>query len=168
MIRTLCIFASFTVFCSAVQADETLPSGALPAGVLVYDAVPATVAPLTQSPASTRSWFAQPTPSQPIGAGASWGSTVVTPQIDLAPGETILQVFTAPSAIVKIPVAEPAYTLTSGPTIVAAPQRRAVPEPVLDPVSGRLRDTAGWTGDTTGPASIGCFPEGACAILNRR
>ncbi len=174
MIRSLCFLVSFAVIGSAAQADETLSSNNLPVGVIIYDAVPSetvlepSVVPLTQSRASTRSSFAQPLLSQPVGDGTTWDSAVITPQIDLAPGETVLQVFTAPSAIVKIPAVEPAYTLTSGPAIVTAPQRRVAPEPVLDPVRGRLRDTAGWTGSTEGPASIGCFPEGACAVLNRR
>jgi len=109
----------------------------------------------------------QPIASQPATPEAVTDSTTVEPLINLAPGETVLQVITAPSAIVQIPNPEPVYTLKSGPAL-ASPTRRAVREPVVDPFSGRLRDTAGWTGSTEGPASIGCFPEGACAILNRR
>ena len=85
---------------------------------------------------------------------------VIAPEVNLAPGETIVRAIAVP-AIVKIPKPEPAYTIDARVT-------REAPEPVVDPVTGRLRDTPGWTGRTDGPASIGCFPAGACAVLNER
>lgn len=73
-----------------------------------------------------------------------------------------------PVSLGAIPAPETAYTLrrTASPSRAQLPRKR--PEPKVDPVTGRLRDTPGWTGRTDAPASIGCFPEGACAVLNQR
>ena len=176
MIRSAAILATALIFGGPALADESAVIGNLPAGVIVYDAVaapvvetnvqpaaPAILAPVTQSLASTRSSFAQP-----VQSGAILNPAVIAPQVDLAPGETVLRAIAVPSAIVKIPNPQPAYTLTSGPPPASRPSVRVARDPILDPVKGRLRDTAGWTGRREGPASIGCFPAGACAVLNQR
>ena len=190
MIRTLCNIAVFC-FCAvpAFAQDSSIIDG-LPAGVMIYDADPMPVlpvveptvtqveplidsatisisqdnaAPMTQSLASTRSSVVQTLPL--VQPGPVLDPIAIAPQIDLAPGETVLQVIAVPS-IVRVPAPQPVYTATFKAN--PAPAVRTTPEPVVDPVTGRLRDTPGWTGDTAGPASIGCFPEGACAVLNQR
>jgi len=186
MTPTRCIAVVFSIFSVTAYADDNAAPLDLPVGVIVYDTVapsnptatpaptvmpgsaPVVVAPLTQSPASTRSSFAQPFVGTPVQSGTVLDQATIAPQINLAPGETVLQAIAAPSAIVRIPDPQPAYTLTSGPPPASRPARRAAPEPVVDPVTGRLRDTPGWTGRREGPASIGCFPAGACAVLNQR
>lgn len=140
---------------------------AVPEAVVVEDPLPIQTAPLTQtqSPASTRSPALMPLSVEASPSGAVvLDPARVAPQIDLAPGETIIEAIAVPS-IVKVPDPQPVYTIQSQ---AAVPAQRAAPEPVVDPVTGRLRDTPGWTGRTDGPASIGCFPEGACAVLNTR
>lgn len=188
MTRIRCIAVVLCLIAAPVHADETLPITDLPAGVIIYDAVapaaapapivvlPSTaiipaapiIAPLTQSPASTRSSFAQPIITEAVPSGTMLNPATVAPQITLAPGETVLQAIAVPSAIVRIPNPQPAYTLTSGRPPASRPSQRGAPQPVVDPVTGRLRDTPGWTGRREGPASIGCFPAGSCAVLNQR
>lgn len=190
MIRTLCNIAAFSLVALPAFGQESAVIGEIPAGVIIYDAEPVSIlpsieppvvqlepssdnvvvpeiqsatAPMTQSLASTRSSGLQALP--PVEAGVVLDAATVAPQVDLAPGETVLQVIAVPS-IVKIPAPQPVYTATFKPD--PAPVARTTPEPIVDPVTGRLRDTPGWTGDTAGPASIGCFPAGACAVLNQR
>lgn len=194
MIRTLSFFSACVLFAVPVVADEL----GVPAGVLIYDADPAApviqaapvtqAAPLigaapnaggatftllpepapliiqpTQSNASIRSSITQVPIGQPVPSGTILNPTVIAPQVPLAPGETVIQAIAAPPAIVRIPNPEPAYTVQYGSVLT-----RAAPPPKRDPVTGRLRDTPGWTGRRDKPASIGCFPAGACAVLNAR
>ena len=188
MTRTRCIAAVFCLISAPVRAEDAASVAGVPVGVIVYDsvatsdaaaplvvlpeaaalpAVPA-IAPLTQSLASTRSSFPQPIVTEAVPSGAVLNPSSVVPQVNLAPGETVLQAIAVPSAIVRIPNPQPAYTLTSGPPPAARPSQRVAPQPVVDPVKGRLRDTPGWTGRREAPASIGCFPAGSCAVLNQR
>ncbi len=180
ILRLLPILGCFAV--PAIAQDNGVP-----AGVLIFDAgsapsvAPPTVvappvqattfaltpapSPLTQSPASVRSSIIQPSVVQPIINGAILDPATVAPLVDLAPGETISQVIAASPAIVQVPNPQPVYTSRYEPSPAAA---RIPPPPKRDPVTGRLRDTPGWTGRREAPASIGCFPAGACAVLNAR
>ena len=178
MMKLHCIAACVLLVAAPAQADESVVAADVPAGVIIYDAVntpapaPATdPAPVSsQSPASTRSLFAQPlSVDTGIGAVTLPRPAAPAPQINLSPGETVLRTFAASPAIISIPKPTPAYTLTSGPPPAQRPGARAAGrQPVVDPFSGRLRDTPGWTGRKEAPASIGCFPAGACAVLNQR
>lgn len=114
----------------------------LPLGVLVFDA-----APSTQSQASIRSGEPVAVPAGTIPVGQ------IAPGIDLAPGETIVEMIAVPS-IVRVPDSQPAPVSFMAPVET----QRVPPEPVVDPVTGRLRDTPGWTGRTDSAAGIGCFP----------
>ena len=76
--------------------------------------------------------------------------------VPLAPGEEIIGIFAAPS-VIQIPVDSDVIYQTMPYT---------PPEAEIDRVTGLPRNTAGWTGDSQGPAAIGCFPEGVCADLN--
>lgn len=188
MIRTAFFFSACVLFALPVAADEL----GVPAGVLIYDAdptapavqaaPPVTVTPNTagnvfdlspapvplivqptQSNASVRSSITPAPIGQPVASGTILNPAVVTPRVPLAPGETVIQAIAASPSIVRIPNPEPAYTVQYGSVLT-----RAAPPPKRDPVTGRLRDTAGWTGRRDKPASIGCFPAGACAVLNER
>lgn len=152
-------FLSLAISVAAVPALAQSAIEGLPAGTLVFDADPEAAA-VTQSLASTRSPALLTEPAEPE---IVLDPVVVAPQIDLAPGETIVRAIATP-AIVKIPNPEPAYVIDAR----VSPAPRTAPEPVVDPVTGRLRDTPGWTGRTDGPASIGCFPAGACSVLNEQ
>ena len=155
-------FLSLAISVAAVPALAQSAIEGLPAGTLVFDADPEAAA-VTQSLASTRSPTVLIETAEPAEPEIVLDPVVIAPQIDLAPGETIVRTITTP-AIVKIPNPEPAYVIDAR----AAPAPRTAPEPVVDPVTGRLRDTPGWTGRTDGPASIGCFPAGACSVLNEQ
>lgn len=112
-------------------------------------------APLQQTQASIRSGDALAIlPAGEVPAGE------IVPQVDLAPGETVIQVLAVPS-IVRVPAAQP----VTQPVALMAPVQPVMHEPKVDPVTGRLRDTPGWTGRTDAAAGIGCFPEGACSAL---
>lgn len=170
--------------CLAVPA--VAQDNGVPAGVLIFEAgsgdanialppvqalpsAPATTfaltpAPSTQSPASVRSSIVQPSVVQPVANGTVLDPATVAPLIDLAPGETISQAIAVSPSIVQIPNAQPVYPSRYEPS----PAARVAPPPKRDPVTGRLRDTPGWTGRREAPASIGCFPAGACAVLNAR
>lgn len=172
--------------CLAVPA--VAQDNGLPAGVLIYDAGAApsavvapiaiapsvqtapsapfvlTPAPSTQSPASVRSSIVQPSVIQPVANGTILDPATVAPLVDLAPGETISQAIAVSPSIVQVPNPQPVYTSHYEPS----PATRVAPPPKRDPVTGRLRDTPGWTGRREAPASIGCFPAGACAVLNAR
>ena len=181
ILRILPILGCFAV--PAVAQDNGVP-----AGVLIFEAEPTAPAPVstitapvvevtpsapvttfvlppatTQSLASTRSPAIQPSVVQPVVNGTVLDSATIASQIDLAPGETVVQAIAVSPSIVQIPNPQPAYTARYEP---AAP--RTAPPPKRDPVTGRLRDTPGWTGRRDAPASIGCFPAGACAVLNAR
>ncbi len=193
MIRHICTFTFASFFSLAVAAEDNVVSVDIPVGVLIYDAVtegdtgwaPDSVtlgrSPVAQtfqqSRASTRSSVVQSSSAQSLLSATHivQSAPAIDPaglasQIDLLPGETVLQTLVVPSSVVRIPLPEPVYTIRSGAAVSGKEDgiRRTPPDPVIDPFSGRLRDTVGWTGDTTGPASIGCFPAGACAALNRR
>jgi|GEM_PF-3317097 len=81
--------------------------------------------------------------------------SVETYALPLAPGEEIIGIYAAPP-IVQMPV-------NNGIVYDATPY---TPPVEIDQVTGLPRNTPGWTGDTGGPAGIGCFPQGACAHLN--
>jgi len=173
-----------------LAVPATAQDAGIPAGVIIYDATPVTQSAVVGTPARVGDVLiapnapfnlsADPAPVvQPIQSRASVRSTVVqapvlngtrldpatvAPQVNLAPGETVLEAIAVSPAIVQIPNPQPVYTSRYEPA--AAP--RVAPPPKRDPVTGRLRDTAGWTGRREAPASIGCFPAGACAILNAR
>lgn len=174
MTRMLLICAVACLPVPDIRAQE------FPVGVLVYDPVPpvegaieavdpvglpdaviatplaveAPVLPISgtvYAPASTRS-IREPLGIEPL------------PLVDLSTGTVLAN----PGSAVETampgsgPQPVPVYTARYG-----AP-KSARPAPKIDPLTGRLRDTAGWTGRTDGPASIGCFPQGACAVLNMR
>lgn len=182
MNRVLCksIMLAFLAVPAAAQ------DSGVPAGVLIYDAVPASPAPAPtiqtvpstpattftlaptpgqpiQSLASTRSSIIPPPVVQPVANGTLLDPATVRPQVTLAPGETVLRAIAVSPSIVQIPNPQPAYTVQYEPS-----PPRVTPPPKRDPVTGRLRDTPGWTGRRDRPASIGCFPAGACAVLNAR
>ena len=120
---------------------------------------PAPIVEPIQSRASVRSSVIP----APVVSGTQLDPVLIAPQVDLAPGETVLEAIAVSPSIVRIPNPQPVYPTRYEP---AAP--RVAPPPKRDPVTGRLRDTAGWTGRREAPASIGCFPAGACAVLNAR
>ena len=137
----------------ASQVEATPIIAAEPFAIPVTETVPA-----TQSQASVRS-------GEPLGVlpAGTVDPGAVVPPVDLAPGETVVQMIAVTPSIVNVPAAQPVIQ----PTAFAAPIAiEPEHQPVIDPVSGRLRDTPGWTGSTAGAAGVGCFPEGACASLN--
>lgn len=178
MSRSLFLFPIIASLAMPVMAQDNAVIEGLPAGVLVYDAgeagsavPPTVVAPpeaaappvATQSPASTRSAAPVTLPGVAVVSGAVLAPSVGTATVDLVPGEQVLQVIAAPS-IINVPESQPIYTMTSEAEVT----QRTRPQPKVDPFSGKLRDTPGWTGNRAAPASIGCFPAGACAVLNQR
>lgn len=175
--KTLAVLGGLTI-AHAASAEEPAVIEGLPAGVMILDATPepsaaietvpateplatavepAAPVPVTQSQASVRS--PEPLEFETLGGAAA---TAAVPPVDLAPGETILETIVVPS-IVRVPEVQPVFLL--GAADLTEPEH-AAPAPKVDPVTGRLRDTPGWTGRTDGAASIGCFPAGACASLN--
>ncbi len=89
-----------------------------------------------------------------------------TYSVPLAPGEIVMEVYAAPTAV-QSPTVEQGIvygTLPLGETVKTAPY---TPEAEIDRVTGLPRNTAGWSGQTAGPAGIGCFPQGVCKHLNR-
>ena len=121
----------------------------------VTQTAPLVTLPVQQSQASVRS-------SEPLVALPAGEITpgTIAPPVDLAPGETVVQMIAAPT-IVRVPAVQPVTALTPAPIIAESVTR----QPVIDPVTGRPRDTPGWTGSTAAPEGVGCFPAGSCATL---
>jgi len=186
MNRIFCFLSVVTapVLCASAQAQDI----GVPAGVLIYDATPVADGAVLSTPAPTSDILipsntpftlsTDPAPAvQPIQSLASTRSVIgqpvlngtrldpitVAPQVNLAPGEIVLEAIAVTPSIVRIPNPQPVYTTRYEPAA-----KRVAPPPKRDPVTGRLRDTPGWTGRREAPASIGCFPAGACAVLNAR
>lgn len=191
MIRNLSFISVLGVLALPVQAQEGVIVGGVPTGVLIYDAMTVSEGSVVSAPLPTASglidpstpFILSPEPAreavQPIQSRASVRSTPVpspvvngtqldpasvAAQIDLAPGETVLEAIAVSPSIIQIPAPQPVYTSRYEPS----PAVRVTPPPKRDPVTGRLRDTPGWTGRREAPASIGCYPAGACAVLNAR
>ncbi len=84
--------------------------------------------------------------------------------LTLAPGETIIGVYNAPSVMQML--AAPVYETVPYETVPYDAQAYVPPPVEIDRVRGIPRNQVGWSGDTGGPAGIGCFPQGVCAHLN--
>ena len=94
------------------------------------------------------------------------GETVGTVEYETLPPDTAVQdygITLAPGERIIGVVAMPSDTQLSGTATPLA----TVPPVDIDRVTGLPRNTPGWSGDTGGPAGIGCFPQGVCAHLNR-
>lgn len=192
MNRILSVLTILGVLSVPAVADDL----GVPAGVLIYDVTPAAPVLNTPSPTmvapppaqpvigaaeTTFTLSADPAPTvlaplqskasvrsvpqaAPVVNGTALDPASVAAEVNLAPGETVVQAIAVSPAIVQIPNPQPVYTSRYEPS----PQARVAPTPKRDPLTGRLRDTPGWTGRREAPASIGCYPAGACAVLNAR
>ena len=78
--------------------------------------------------------------------------------VTLAPGETIIEAYNAPS-VVQMPGATVHDPLSQA-------ESYAPPPVEIDRVTGMPRNQEGWSGDNAEPAGIGCFPQGVCTHLN--
>jgi len=175
MIRFLAIVSVTSALALPVMADEEGVPLDVPPGVLIFDVVPedAAIPAVVETEPPLPVLGAGPAEPAPVLAPPAAGSASASLRSASEP-IIIIDVTdeAAPEAAVALPVI---IDVTPAPELAAtaiAPTRsdppRNRPEPKVDPVTGRLRDTPGWTGRTDAPASIGCFPEGACAVLNLR
>lgn len=152
----------FAIQAPAPAVPETVKPAAEAAPLLtipVAEIAPASSVPLVtesvQTQASIRSVPLTVLPPGQVDPGR------IVPQVDLAPGETIVQVLAVPT-MVRVPDAPVAQPVSFMAPVAIEPE---VHHPKVDPVTGRLRDTPGWTGRTDSAAGVGCFPEGSCASL---
>jgi hypothetical protein len=143
----------------------------VPPGVLIFDVAPEDAAVDAAPPLPVSD--AEPVEPAPVIAPTSAGSASASLR---STSEPIIIIDVTDEVVPEAAVAAPVIVDVAPPPDLAATilaptrsdQPRTRPEPKVDPVTGRLRDTPGWTGRTDAPASIGCFPEGACAVLNLR
>ncbi len=171
MIRFLAIVSAASALALPVMAEEEPVLFDVPPGVLIFDADPDPVESAESAPIPVPA-DTEPSP-EPIAVmpdapvvGGSASASLRSPSdpiifLDPVPEEQ-------PSALPVIEAIEPVYSLRHAASTPDDDLSRDRPEPTVDPLTGRLRDTPGWTGRTDAPASIGCFPEGACAVLNQR